>query len=302
MIPNGYKPLLAIDFNKVKSQPVNRSVSIKLDGIRCCIFGGVAYSRTLKPIPNKSIQQFFMDNKDIYEGFDGELIVGDMTAPDVFNKSTSAVMRIEGTPDFTFYVFDIYQEGKTFIERYHHLVDLIENPFRSHVDKVSLVGHLPVFNQEGIDNYESICLARGAEGIMIRDNDAMYKCGRSATKMPELQKVKRFVDAEFEIVGFEPKYENHNEATVNELGRTARSTSKDGLVAVDLLGALVLKTASGDTFNCGSGFNDEMRQSMWRERNSLIGKLAKVKYFDVGSGYCVPRFPVFIGIRDKNDM
>ena len=302
MVPNGYKPLLAIDFNKVKSQPVNRSVSIKLDGIRCCIFGGVAYSRTLKPIPNKSIQQFFMDNKDIYEGFDGELIVGDMTAPDVFNKSTSAVMRIEGTPDFTFYVFDIYQEGKTFGERYHHLVDLLENPFRSHVDKVALVGHLPVFNQDDIDKYESIYLARGAEGIMIRDNDAMYKCGRSATKTPELQKVKRFVDSEFEIIGFEPKYENHNEATVNELGRTARSTSKDGLVAVDLLGALVLKTANGDTFNCGSGFNDEMRASMWLERNELIGKLAKVKYFDVGSGYYLIRFPIFLGVRDARDI
>jgi hypothetical protein len=33
-----------------------------------------------------------------------------------------------------------------------------------------------------------------------------------------------------------------------------------------------------------------------------MGQLAKVKYFDVGTGYKTPRFPIFLGIRSKDDM
>lgn len=54
-IPEGFKPQLAIEHTKVKTQPANMYMSEKLDGIRCIVFGGVAYSRSLKPIPNTSI-------------------------------------------------------------------------------------------------------------------------------------------------------------------------------------------------------------------------------------------------------
>jgi hypothetical protein len=37
-------------------------------------------------------------------------------------------------------------------------------------------------------------------------------------------------------------------------------------------------------------------------RDELAGKWAKVKYFDVGSGYTVPRFTTFLGLRDERDM
>ena len=153
-----------------------------------------------------------------------------------------------------------------------------------------------------IDEFERDMLAQGAEGIMLRDSDAKYKCGRSGTKNPELQKVKRFVDNEFLVIGFEPKYTNTNEAKINELGRTERSTAKAGMKALDTMGALILQTKEGEVFTCGSGFTDKLRDTMWAERDGLIGKLAKVKYFDVGNGYKVPRFPVFVAIRHKDDM
>jgi DNA ligase-1 len=86
-----------------------------------------------------------------------------------------------------------------------------------------------------IDDFEAEMLAMGAEGVMLRDENARYKCGRSGTKNPELQKVKRFVDNEFEIIGWEPKYTNTNEVKTNELGRTERSTAKDGMIALDTM-------------------------------------------------------------------
>ena len=75
------KPMLAVevDFNKLR-YPVYAQP--KLDGIRVIIKDGVVYSRSLKPIPNKHVQSLFGH----LHGADGELIVGDVTAQDVFQK------------------------------------------------------------------------------------------------------------------------------------------------------------------------------------------------------------------------
>ena len=299
-IPEGFKPQLAIEQTKVKTQPANMYMSEKLDGIRCIVFGGVAYSRSLKPIPNKSIQSYVKHHWEMLDGMDGELIVGDKNAPDVFNQSTSGVMRIEGEPDFTFWVFDRFHPTATWLERYARLVNLDRDdrlPLR-----VEVLEHFPVEEMFNIDEFAAKMLAQGAEGIMLRDSDAKYKCGRSGTKNPELQKVKRFVDNEFEIIGWEPKYTNTNEAKTNELGRTERSTAKEGMVALDTMGSLILCTSKGDTFSCGSGMTDAIRADLWERRETLMGQLAKVKYFDVGTGYNVPRFPVLVGIRHKDDL
>ena len=88
------KPMLATeaDFNKLR-YPV--CAQPKLDGIRVVIKNGVVYSRSLKPIPNKHIQALFRH----LDGLDGELIVGNPTAHDVFQKTTSGVMSKEGEPD-----------------------------------------------------------------------------------------------------------------------------------------------------------------------------------------------------------
>jgi DNA ligase-1 len=297
MIPEGFKPQLAIEQTKVKTQPANRYMSEKLDGIRCIVFGGVAYSRSLKPIPNKSIQAYVKHHWEMLDGMDGELIVGDKNAPDVFNQSTSGVMRIEGEPEFTFWIFDRWHPTQSWIERYKRLQTLIGVP-----QKVVMLPHYPVVDMSDIDDFEAEMLAMGAEGVMLRDENARYKCGRSGTKNPELQKVKRFVDNEFEIIGWEPKYTNTNEVKTNELGRTERSTAKEGMVALDTMGSLILRTYKGDTFGCGSGMTDAIREDLWERRETLMGQLAKVKYFDVGTGYNVPRFPVLVGIRHKDDL
>lgn len=298
MIPEGFKPLLAIEHSKVKTAPANMYMSEKLDGIRCVVFGGVGYSRSLKPIPNAYIQAYFKLHADVLEGLDGELIVGDKNAPDVFNQSTSGVMRQDGQPNFVFWVFDKYHPTETWLARYAFLKHYESNM----PSRVKLLEHFPVEDMFNIDEFERDMLAQGAEGVMLRDADAKYKCGRSGTKNPELQKVKRFIDNEFLVIGFEPKYTNTNEAKINELGHTERSTAKAGMKALDTMGALILQTKEGEVFTCGSGFTDKLRDTMWAERDGLIGKLAKVKYFDVGNGYKVPRFPVFVGIRAEGDV
>jgi DNA ligase-1 len=296
MIPQDFKPLLAVEHSKVKTQPDVLFMSEKLDGIRCIVFGGVPYSRSLKPIPNKFIQAYVRENAKLLEGVDCEIIVGDKNAPDVFNQSTSGCMRFDGEPDFTLWAFDKYHPFDTWWNRYNALLD------SKLPDRCRILIHQPAPAQDVIDAFEKECLDAGAEGIMLRDANGKYKHGRSGTKTPEIQKVKRFVDSEFIIIGWEPKYHNTNEAKTNELGRTERSSAKDGLVALDTMGALLLKMEDGTEFSCGSGFTDNIRVDLWNMRDELAGKWAKVKYFDVGSGYTVPRFPTFLGLRDERDM
>lgn len=296
-LPTNYRPALAIEFSKVKTLPKNLLASPKLDGIRFCVFGGVAYSRSLKLIPNKFIQRYVKEHAFALEGVDGEIIIGSPTAEDCFNATTSGVMRIEGEPDFRLYAFDLYEEGVPYDIRYSCLCELEDKM----PERLVIVRHTEITDFESIQALEERYLNQGYEGLMLNNADALYKCGRSGTKNPELIKKKIFTDSEFEIIGYEPKYTNQNEAQTNELGRTFRSSSKEGLVALETLGALILKTEGGSTFSCGSGFTDVSRAFYWGIRESLPGQLAKVKHFEIGAKDSV-RFPIFLGIRDKLDL
>lgn len=301
MIPTNFRPLLAIDYQKVRTQPKNLMASVKLDGIRCTIFGGVAYSRTLKPIPNRFIQSEIYKHREFLEGVDCEIIVGEPNAGNVFSETTSVVMSHDKQVDFKLYCFDYYNPELPFNARYAFLMEDVKQ-FNCPI--AVLLPHLKIKNWSEVEEFEKDATSQGYEGIMLRDADGLYKCGRSGTKNPELQKVKQFTDAEFKVVGFEPKYHNANEAKTNELGRTSRSTSKDGMIALEELGALILEVpdGSGRTFSCGSGFNEEQRKKLWEIRHTIIGDSATIKFFEVGMQEGIPRFPIFKGLRWKEDI
>ena len=284
-----FKPMLASPFDEALLKfPV--LASPKLDGVRAVVRDGVVLSRALKPIPNKWVQQRFSH----LEHFDGELIVGASNHPDVLRTTTSGVMRVEGEPDVSFHVFDhVENHARLYTVRY----DLLEEDTEINV---FVVPQHELMNTFELNAFEHEVLAEGYEGVMLRHPDAPYKFGRSTAREGYLLKVKRFHDAEFEIVGFEEEMFNANEATTSELGRTKRSSHKANKIPKGRLGALVLKY--GDTtFNCGTGFNDAERERIWAERDSYLGKLAKIKYFAHGIKD-VPKLPSFLGIRDERDM
>ena len=284
-----FKPMLASPAEDHLIQwPV--LASPKLDGVRAIVRDGVVLSRALKPIPNKWVQQRFSH----LEHFDGELIVGASNHPDVLRTTTSGVMRVEGEPDVSFHVFDhVENHARLYTVRY----DLLEEDTEINV---FVVPQHELMNTFELNAFEHEVLAEGYEGVMLRRPDAPYKFGRSTAREGYLLKVKRFHDAEFEIVGFEEEMFNANEATTSELGRTKRSSHKANKIPKGRLGALVLKY--GDTtFNCGTGFNDAERENIWAERESYLGKLAKIKYFAHGIKD-VPKLPSFLGIRDERDV
>ena len=93
---------------------------------------------------------------------------------------------------------------------------------------------------------------------------------------------------------------NANEAFGNELGRTARSSAKAGLVPKGTLGGFEVRDLkTGVNFSIGAGFTAAERKQFWD--NAPIGQTVKYKYFPSGSKD-KPRHPIYLGMRDRRDV
>ena len=264
---NNIRPLLSceVPLDKIKF-PIY--ISTKFDGIRALVIDSVVYSRSLKPIRNKHVQKLF--GKPEYNGFDGELVVGDVYAKDVFQKTTSGVMSEDGTPDVTFHVFDLWSLPTFDYEyRQRELQEITlngegyEGVVYTMIHKCQTVDSLEFFL-----NHEKNA---GGEGLIGRNPNGVYKYGRSTHKEQLSMKFKFFEQDEFEVVGFTERMHNTNEQKRDELGYAERSSTKDGLVPTNTLGSLVLKY-NDTTFSCGTGFDDKLRQEIWNnmEQQSKI--------------------------------
>lgn len=266
--------------------------SPKIDGIRATIRDGVVYARSNQPFPNVNLQSRFAN----YEYFDGEFVLGSPTRHDLC-RATGGVTNSKEKPvdELSLFVFDhIENLGESYNDRRHRL------QFAS-LNKPSVYFHHQQFvtNLDELLAYEEDCLNDGYEGLIVRDLDAPYKCGRSTAKEQYLLKLKRFTDAEFEVVGFEERMHNGNEATTSALGRTKRSSAVAGKSGRGDLGALICQ-GEGFTFNVGTGFSDSERAEIWGNKAAYEGRLAKVKFFAIGMKD-KPRHPVFLSWRDRID-
>jgi DNA ligase-1 len=304
--PQGFRPMLAAkspaDLSALKF-PLY--VSPKLDGIRCIVLGGVAYSRNLKPIPNKRIQVLA---KTWQHGWDGELISGPPTGNDVWNRSNSCVMSRDSQEPFCFHVFDKVppeeDQHRTFKERFRNVCSVLAGGGTGRTERY--VKHTLVKSVHELDLLEEMYVTEGYEGVMLRSVAGLYKFGRATTKEATLMKLKRFDDAEAVVVGVVEKMHNANEAKKDELGRTKRSTHKANKKPTGMMGALKCwhrdEYGKRTEFEIGTGFDDAQRKTLWECRDDYR-KWGAIKYkFQGLTPDGKPRFPVFLGFRDARDM
>ena len=290
------KPLLSCEVSLDKINfPVY--VSTKFDGIRALVIDSVVYSRSLKPIRNKHVQRLF--GKQEYNGFDGELVVGDIYAKDVFQKTTSGVMSEDGEPDVTFHVFDLWSIPTFDYEyRQRYLQEILLDEDKEYPSIVYAMIRL-CKNIDDLTFFLEHERNVGGEGLICRSPSGIYKYGRSTPKEQLSVKLKFFEAGEFEVIGFEERMHNTNEAKTNELGYTERSSCKENLIPMNTLGSLVLKYGDSE-FRCGTGFSDAQRKEIWENKESYLGKLASIRYMSVGMDK-LPRVPSFLWWRDADD-
>lgn len=304
------KPMLAGSIEKVERLSYPVLVTPKLDGIRCLTVRHgertMAVSRKLKPIPNKYVRTTI--NTMLPAGLDGELMLRPVepsshSEPRTdFGAVSSSFMRQSGKPDFIYHVFDVHNVQDAYIERLAAMAKIVD------VAPEWVKGLVPemIHTPEELLAYESRMLEAGYEGVMIRDPYGPYKHGRSTVREGYLLKLKRFLDAEARVVGVIEELHNANEATVDNLGRTERSSHKANKHGKGSMGALRVEPIGAtfpdvEEFKIGTGFSAKQRADFWADREEILGRIVKFKYQPVGAKEA-PRFPSFLGFRHEDDM
>lgn len=279
-----------VDLNKLV-YPV--LASPKLDGVRATFVEGQLLTRSLKPIPNLNVQQMFKSKVPL----DGELIVGDPTSSTVFRDTMKVVSAFEADIyELRFHVFDLVSPA-AFQERlYAARHAIMDNSLYVPVP------HSLVHDEDELLTMEDVALNQGYEGLMLRAPHGKYKFGRATTNEGILLKMKRRKQSEAQVIEFVEQMHNANEAKIDNLGNTERSSHQANMVPMGVLGALTVKDiVSGVQFNIGTGFTAEERAQIWKTRDSLRGKYVTYEYLPIGI-IDKPRHPVFLSWRMGEDI
>lgn len=296
------KPMLAASMETIDSIIFPVYATPKLDGIRCLKVGGNIVSRSFKPIRNAELSAAVKDL--LPDGSDGELIMGGGN----FQNTTSMVMtsgKLIGNEQAYYYWFDYVLDDpkKPYLERMNDIQKfVVEHPNILSASPVKIVPLIPteINTVEELLKYETEVLEQGFEGVMLRTSHGPYKFGRSTLKEGSLVKMKKFDDDEAVITCFSELQKNTNEKTKDEFGYAKRSSHSSGKIDQGTLGSFIVSWREIE-FSIGSGFTAEQRKEFWNDRDNLVGKIVKFKYFSLGMKEA-PRFPIFLGFRHIDDM
>lgn len=272
------KPMLAEPFDIAKvvfpcfAQP-------KMNGVRCFslrhLDDHTMWSRerreysAIKEI-KAAVGKYFKLNSP-----DGEIYDPDLT----FQEIISAVKkRSENTKILKMWVYDLAIPDLPFEERNAIIKDIFEtNKDNGILDYFFEVPTVVVNSFEELDALHDQWVLEGFEGLILRTPSGVYEFNERTFS---LIKYKKFVDEEFEIVGFECEVWHD---VLNDKFRELviwKCITKDG--------------ALFDVRPAGSFL---LREKAYKTASSQIGKLYTVKfqnYSDDG----VPIFPVGVAIRD----
>lgn len=281
-----------------------KRLEIKLDGVRviaiCYKEGAVnLFSRNGKPFTNfphieeqlgSIARQLSIAAFGQYVDFvlDGEIIGESFQA---LMKQAQRKTNVNAS-DSKYFVFDIMPKDSFFDGHYnaqqYKRIAMLHDMFNK-VDDSTLAPDVQITPGIEVDlntseghnimrRYAEDSVAKGFEGIMIKDMGAPYECRRSSAWM----KWKPVITVDLNIIGFE-------EGTGKNLGR---------------LGAIVCEGIDNGkriNVNVGSGLTDSNRDEYWANRDSLLGRVVEVKADAVTQnqdGTYSLRFPRFERFRD----
>ena len=243
-------------------------VQPKLDGVRMLAKkeNGIVtmWSRQGKifDVPDK-IQEDLTEMLKEGQATDGELYVHGWS----FQRTVKAVKKRRGdTDELVYHIYDSPHKTLGFEDRFTEKDLHVGNSKRIAIVETRLCA-----TDETLNLFERRFISEGYEGLMVRNMGSLYKYKHRSY---DLQKLKRFVDSEYKIIGGK-----------EGVGR------EEGMVVFRCI------TEEGNEFDARPMGTREERGEMWSNLNSLIGKMLTVKYQELTDDG-IPRFPVGVSIRD----
>jgi DNA ligase-1 len=265
-------------------------IEVKLDGVRVLTVvypdGRVdQFSRNGKELTNfphirEQMSKLAEDYAEPFV-FDGEIMSSS------FQDLMKQVHRKSDVKanDAVLYLFDgvfleDFQAGISKIPQ--HLRSMSLHAFVKETENVKLLGQelVNLDTDEGRQRFKDInsdAIAKGYEGIMIKDPTALYECKRSHAWL----KQKPFIEVSLTVVNIE------------------EGTGKN----VDRLGALVCEGEDDGRnikVNVGSGFSDALRDHVWASHSDVMGHIVEVRADAITQnqdGTYSLRFPRFLRFR-----
>ena len=258
---NKVEVALAETYKPDKHDPTGYYLSEKLDGMRCVWDGTSLWSRNGNAIP---APKWFVDALPKKFCLDGELFLG--------RERFQELMSIKGNPndprwsETKLVIFDAPKVNGDFPARLEAIkTSLASSQCPERI--VYLLEQTVCTGKAHLDQEHERIIALKGEGVILRNPTAPYEGGRTKN----LLKLKRWHDAEAEVVGYQAGKGKH-------AGR---------------LGALKCKMIpSGKAFSIGTGFKDAERD----ESLYPIGSTVTYTYQALtDSG--IPRFPKYLRQR-----
>jgi len=281
------KAMLAQNYEKhAKKIQLPAIAQPKLDGVRCLaqIHKGnvILLSRNNKPFPELPGIRDALKKIKLPEGIilDGELYSTELGKDQAenFQRVVGLVRKQKLKPQDVadskkvklnvFDLIDTKDPGKTFAKRYAEATKLVKK------DTSKRLTMVPIYQVKNLQDIETLLtknLQAGYEGVMIRNVASPYEGKRSYN----LQKYKKFDDAEFKIVGYQ-------EGKGNDAGTVIWTCE-------------VPKTKKRFTVR-PKGTRAE-RAKLLKDGKKYVGKKLTVKFQDYTSAG-IPRFPVGLTIRN----
>lgn len=274
--------MLAKKFDLEKEIKEDLYITEKVDGFRCNVVvrdGNIEmYTRQGKLITGcKYIEEGIKRLRIENMVFDGEILAKNCSYEDVYKETSKRVKnKNEVKEGIEFVIFDIIslndfdnKESNVKYSQRRKFMDTLESNEYVRVLPLLYVGIDKDKIIELLDTYRGL----GAEGLMV-NNDKPYEFKRSNN----CKKIKVMQSCDLTIVGFEEG--------------TGKYKDSLGSILVDYKGNIV---------GVGSGYLDEDRNCIWKNKEELRGRICEVSFFEVTKnkeGFESLRFPVFKCIRE----
>lgn len=277
LVLGGVDPMLAHRFDEQGHKIVYPALAQpKFDGHRCIAMvddKGVCtlWSRTRKPITGlphivRDVELWAEKTGKKNIALDGELYNHDYR--EKFEELTSFIRNEDPKPGHEvveYHIYDVATSG-TFTDRH------------SILGAFGLIGAMRKVETVAVTDEDDLMitfdrfLVQGYEGLMARNMMGEYVNKRSY----DLQKVKEFIDEEFEVIGVE-----------------------EGRGKLAGHGIFVCRTGKGVEFRAKMKGELESLKQYYENPRDVIGKLLTVKFQGYTAKNGVPRFPVALRMRES---